>query len=217
MHAGSLEQDMRQQLIWSLACVGGARLEGGGVRLGEGPCPSSSAARQPLGSHSHRLCSSFRALNTPTLESPSLPEGFAQCYLPNNAQGRKVKARSHLLGAASMPFSPPLASPAWLPLSSRWLLGRESWLSGRINLPMPTVLRQEEEMKPAGWLGVGCPFLGACCRFGVWVWGIQAETTHRRCASGRTGVFLRPSGWMRWNWGRFTLGDEGGLLELPLH
>ena len=24
-------------------------------------------------------------------------------------------------------------------------------------LPMPTVLRQEEEMKPAGWLGCGLP------------------------------------------------------------
>ena len=27
-------------------------------------------------------------------------------------------------------------------------------------LPMPTVLRQEEEMKPAGWLGCGLPLPG---------------------------------------------------------
>lgn len=79
-------------------------------------------------------------------------------------------------------------------------------------LPMPTVLRQEEEMKPAGWLGCGLPLPGGLLQ--VWRLGMghpgRDDLTAGALRGGQGSSCGLVDG-MRWNWGRFTLGDGGGL------
>lgn len=81
------------------------RLEGGGVRLGRG-----ALSQQLCGPPAPwlPLSPSVFLLQGPEHPNPGKPftaRGFPrQCYLPNNAQGRKVKARLPPLGAASMPL-----------------------------------------------------------------------------------------------------------------
>jgi len=105
VHGGSLERDRRQRLIWSLACRRSPAWKVSGCGWGEGALSqqlcSPRAPQLPLSP-------SVFLLQGPEHPNPGKPftaRGFPrQCYLPDNAQGRKVKARLPPLGAASVPL-----------------------------------------------------------------------------------------------------------------
>lgn len=167
-------QDLRQQFTWSLECRNSTGQEGKGARLGlHAPCTSRSTPTPVF------------LLQGPEHPNPGKPftaRGFPrQCYLPDNAQGRKVKPRHHGRGGALLlaVLCPPAGA------SARWW-GGEGLAQPSSGKPgVHTCLSSARHTAPGGGgLDPGLdevwatPFWGPCCGLGILrVPGVQGEVT----------------------------------------
>ena len=171
------------------------------------PLCSQRAPRLPLPA-------SVCLLQGPEHPNPGKPftaRGFPrQCYLPDNAQGRKVKARPTPLGVAPLPPGWQLWAQLSVCSGRRWGGEGPARRPHQICLCSPSYRDRERGTRPGGWLGCGPPLP----RDLLWVRRPRCPGSRERRADltgapvgGRDGEALGP----------LYPGSGGRPAEPPLH